>query len=84
MEQVYSSEQPGLSNYAAIFHVQQSDILNTRNDRENKATVPYLYFREDKGAVTSFELGLQSVQAEDLPAVKQHPFGQLTYQEINN
>ena len=49
-----------------------------------KIRLPYLYFREDKGAVTGFELGLQSVQAEDLPAVKQHPFGQLTYQEINN
>ena len=29
-----------LSNYANIFHSQQCDILNTRNNRENQTTAP--------------------------------------------
>lgn len=39
----------------------------------------YLYLGEDKGAMTSLKLGLQSVKAEDLPAVKEHPFCHLIW-----
>jgi len=58
-----------LQSLCYVLHMLLIVLLFSLKTQQGQSQQRRLYFREDKGAVTRFELGLQSVQAEDLFSV---------------